>query len=141
MSARFLPAWRRFLAFGLLAVVAVFEIRALRIDDAGRRLTMVARQLRGERIPRSERTGFYFDSGYSDFLEEVARRTPREATVAVVVPQRPDLYRYQAVYVLAPRRVVEEGQMSEAHYVAIYGRRWERGAVGRPLPNGTLLAR
>lgn len=103
--------WRRVLAVCLLAVIAVFEVRALRWTDVARRLGMVRRQIEGDHIPRSLTTGFYFDSGYSDFPDELARRTPRGATVAVIAPPRPDLYRYQAVYTLAPRRVVEASQI------------------------------
>lgn len=137
MSGPAIPAWRRILAVCALALVAVFEVRALRMDDAGRRLRRVAQQIRGERIPRSQTTGFYFDPSYADFLQEIARRTARDATVAVLVPARPDLYRYQAVYQLAPRRVVPS-ETPEAGYVAIYGRRWEPGNAGQSLPNGTL---
>jgi hypothetical protein len=135
-----IPAWRRILAGCTLALVAAFEVRVLQIDDMSRRLRRIGQQIRGEGPPRSETTGFYFDPGYADFLMEIARRTPRDATVAVLVPTRPDLYRYQAVYVLAPRRVVAS-EIPEAAYVAIYGRRWEPGGAGQPLPNGTLLPR
>ena len=90
----------------MLALVAAFEVRVLRMDDVGRRLRRIAQQIHGEDVPRSLTTGFYFDPGYADFLTEITRRTPRDATVAVLVPTRPDLYRYQAVYLLAPRRVV-----------------------------------
>jgi hypothetical protein len=135
-----ISAWRRILTGCTLALVAVFEVRVLQIDDVGRRVRGTGQQIHGETIPRSQTTGFYFDPGYADFLMEIARRTPRDATVAVLVPTRPDLYRYQAVYVLAPRRVVAS-EIPEAAYVAIYGRRWEPGGAGQPLPNGTLLPR
>jgi hypothetical protein len=140
VSGSAIPAWRRILAGCMLALVAAFDVRVLRIDDVGRRLRRTAQRLHGEDIPRSLTTGFYFDPGYADFLTEIARRTPRDATVAVLVPTRPDLYRYQAVYVLAPRRVVA-AEIPEAAYVAIYGRRWEPGNAGQPLPYGSLLSR
>jgi hypothetical protein len=140
VSGSAIPAWRRILAGCTLALLAAFEVRVLRMDDVSRRLRRIAQQIHGEDVPRSLTTGFYFDPGYADFLTEIARRTPRDATVAVLVPTRPDLYRYQAVYLLAPRRVVAS-EIPEAGYVAIYGRRWESGNAGQPLPNGTLLSR
>jgi hypothetical protein len=140
VSGSAIPALRRILAGCALALVTAFEVQVLRMDDVGRRLRRIAQQIQGEDVPRSLTTGFYFDPGYADFLTEIARRTPRDATVAVLVPTRPDLYRYQAVYLLAPRRVVAS-EIPEAGYVAIYGRRWESGNAGQPLPNGTLLSR
>jgi hypothetical protein len=36
---------------------------------------------------------------------------------------------------------VVPSESPEAAYVAIYGRRWEPGNAGQPLPNGTLRPR
>jgi hypothetical protein len=96
------------------------------------------RRLGGVPTPPSRETGFFFDPVYPDFLDEVARRVPPDATVAVLVPRSPDVYRYQAVYRLAPRRVVEEGQVAEAGFIAAYGPDSARFS-GAPLPNGTLV--
>ena len=141
MSDRLQPSWRRALAGCCLAAVAVSEVRSLHVEEVSRRFRMVGRQIRGERIPPAESTGFFFDPSYAEFLQEVARRTPPNSTVAVLAPSRPDLYRYQAVYDLAPRRVVEASEISQARYVAIYGPEKERWPGGRSLPNGTLHSR
>jgi hypothetical protein len=141
VSDRVPRGWRFALAVCCLAAVAVSEVRSLRLEDVSRRVLIAARQIGGERVPRAQSTGFYFDPGYAEFLNEVARRTPREATVAVLAPSRPDLYRYQAVFALAPRRVVEAAQISQARYVAVYGPEQERWPGGQPLPNGTLHVR
>lgn len=85
--------------------------------------------------------GFYFDPAYSDFLDEVARRTPVHATIAMLVPERPDAYRFQAVYRLAPRRVVDAERLAEARWVAAWGSERDRLAGGVPVGGGRLLAR
>jgi hypothetical protein len=105
----------------LLAVLAACEAASLRVPDFAHRLALTAREARGERIPASERTGFFFDPGFAEFLDEVARRTPRSATIAVLVPSIPDGYRYQAAYTLAPRRVVDEARISDADWLAVWG--------------------
>jgi len=82
-----------------------------------------------------------FDRDYSVFLEEVRRRTPEGATVAVLAPSWPDVYVYQAVYQLAPRRVVDARRAYEASFVAAY---WIDAAVApgaEAIPHGTLSQR
>lgn len=85
--------------------------------------------------------GFFFDPAYSGFLDEVARRTPPEATVAMLVPRLPDVYRYQAAYTLAPRRVVDGDRIAEARWVAAWGTERDRVTGGVPIGGGRLLAR
>ncbi len=85
--------------------------------------------------------GFFFDRAYSDFLDEVARRTPRDATVAMLVPRRPDVYRFQAAYTLAPRRIVDGDAIAEAGWIAAWGSERERLPGGVPIGDGRLLAR
>jgi hypothetical protein len=85
--------------------------------------------------------GFWFDPDYLGFLDEVGRRVPRAATVAVLVPPRPDLYKYQANYRLAPRRVVEERWLDEADVVATYKSEIGRGPGGEAIPGGLLWKR
>jgi hypothetical protein len=108
-----------------------------------RRGRLLLRSFAGETITAAERTGFWFDPDYDAFLREVRRRTPRDATIAVVVPSRPDVYVYQAAYQLAPRRVVEPGRESEATFVAAY--RYQYREVLNPdviaVPNGALFRR
>ncbi len=117
-------------------------MRTLRIDDLRRRTALARRQLRGETIPPAERTAFAFDPDYATFLDEVARRTERTSTVAVLVPAQPDVYRYHAVYVLAPRRVVEAAQVGEADWVAAWGSEASRVSGGSPVGGrGVLTAR
>ena len=67
--------------------------------------------------------------------------TPETATVAVLVPKRPDVYLYQASYQLAPRRVVEAKWVDEAAYVATYRTDTARGPGGRPIAHGQLWSR
>jgi hypothetical protein len=90
---------------------------------------------------RPESMGFWFDPDYVAFLDEVSRRVPRAATVAVLVPRRPDLYKYQANYRLAPRRVVEERWLDEADVVATYKSEIGRGPGGEAIPGGLLWTR
>jgi hypothetical protein len=71
----------------------------------------------------------------------VKAATPETATVAVLVPQRPDVYLYQAAYQLAPRRVVEAKWMDEAGYVATYRTDAVRGPGGRAITHGQLWSR
>jgi hypothetical protein len=101
------------------------------------------RSLSGETISAAETTGFWFDPAYAAFLEEVRRRTRRDATIAIVVPPFPSAYVYQAAYQLAPRRVVEPGRESEATFVAAY--RYQYRSMPNPdvieLPHGALFRR
>jgi hypothetical protein len=87
--------------------------------------------------------GFDFDPAYRAFLEAVAAATPRQSTVAVWVPNRPETYFYRAVYGLAPRRVVGPERTPEAGFLAVYARADPRrapapSARARPLPGGFL---
>jgi hypothetical protein len=132
---------RPLLAGLCLAVLAASEVRTLSPAEALRRLTLARRLVSGGAIAPGERTGFYFDPEYASFLDEVARRTPRDATVAVLVPERPDLYRVQAVYALAPRRIVDEPLAGEAGWLAVWGPRRASVADGLPIGrDGVLMA-
>ena len=103
------------------------------------RWSLLTRALRGASIPSTERTRFWFDPAYADFLEDLRRKVPPDATIAVLVPRMPDTYAYLAVYELAPRRVVDAGRASEAAYVATY--RTELSPKGDPIAQGTLWRR
>jgi len=110
----------------------------LRPEELARRWHLLARSVSGERISPAEGTGFWFDRDYAVFLEEVRRRTPESATVAVLAPSWPDVYAYQAAYRLAPRRVVDARRANEASFVAAY-RIDAAGAPGaEAIPHGTL---
>jgi hypothetical protein len=122
----------------LLAVVAASMVATLSPSEIGHRGRLLCRALAGEVLRSDERTGFWFDPAYEAFLDEVRRRTPRDATIAIVVPSYPDVYVYQAAYRLAPRRVVDSRRAAEADYVAAY-RIDARGAPGAvAIPHGTL---
>ena len=86
------PRTRRALAVLSLLVLGASLASALRPADFLRSGQRLIRALRGESIPPGQRTGFWFDPRYADFLAEVKRLTPETATVAFVVPRRPDLY-------------------------------------------------
>jgi len=126
---------RHSLPAALLLVLAASMVATLSPTEIARRGSLLLRSLAGETITAAERTGFWFDPAYGAFLEEVRRSTPRDATIAVVVPPWPDVYVYQAAYQLAPRRVVERGRQSEATFVAAYGYRYP----GAPNPDVTAL--
>jgi hypothetical protein len=114
------PFVRRGLPAVLLIVVAASMIATVSPGEIARRGRLLWRSLAGETVTDAERTGFWFDPAYGTFLEEVRRRTPKDATIAIVVPPWPDVYVYQAAYQLAPRRVVQPGRESEATFVAAY---------------------
>ena len=137
-----LPAFARGgLPAVLLLVVAASMITTVSPGDIARRGRLLWRSLAGETITDAERTGFWFDPAYGAFLEEVRRRTPKDATIAIVVPPRPDVYVYQAAYQLAPRRVVGSRRVDEAGFVAAY-RIYAAGAPRAVLiPYGTLTRR
>jgi hypothetical protein len=134
---------RRGLPAALLLVVAASMVATLSPAEIARRGSFLLRSLGGETISASEMTGFWFDPAYAAFLEEVRRRTPRDATIAIVVPPRPSVYVYQAAYQLTPRRVVEPGRENEATFVAVY--RYQYRNVPDPdvieLPHGALFRR
>jgi hypothetical protein len=125
----------------LLAVVAASMVATLSPSEIGHRGRLLCRALAGEVLRSDERTGFWFDPAYEAFLDEVRRRTPRDATIAIVVPSYPDVYVYQAAYRLAPRRVVERGRENEATFVAAYP--YQTPAGTNPdvtaLPGGALF--
>jgi hypothetical protein len=129
----------RVLPGALLAVVGVSMAAPLRPRELARRWSFLARSFRGESISSAEGTRFWFDPAYAEFLEDIRRRTPVDATVAVLVPRAPDTYRHLAVYLLAPRRVVDGPRADEAEFVATY--RTERGPEGDPIAQGALWRR
>jgi hypothetical protein len=112
-------------------------------EEIARRGRLLWRSLAGETVTEAERTGFWFDPAYGAFLEGVRRLTPKDATIAIVVPPRPDVYVYQAAYQLAPRRVVEAGRESEATFVAAYPYQVPPGTNSdvTALPGGALFRR
>jgi hypothetical protein len=140
-EGRALSVARRAVAAALLLVVAGSMAKTVALDEAARRWRLLRRAIAGERVPGGETTGFWFDSSYAGFLEEVRRRTPKDATIAIVVPSWPDVYVYQAAYQLAPRRVVEPGRESEAGFVAAYGYQGAPNASAIPIPGGALFRR
>jgi hypothetical protein len=134
---------RRGLPAALLLVLAASMVATLSPTEIARRGSLLLRSLAGETITDAERTGFWFDPAYGAFLEEIRRRTPRDATIAVVVPPWPDVYVYQAAYRLAPRRVVERGRENEATFVAVYRYQYRAGLNPdvTALPGGALFRR
>ena len=104
-------------------------------------MQLLRRELRGQEPLLSATYGFSFDPAYGEFLQVVARRTPRDATVAVLVPRWPDVYRYQAVYLLAPRRVVDDSEIREAGWIAVWKTKNDLEAAGERIGEGRLLAR
>ncbi len=124
-----------------LIVLAVSLARSFEPAATLQRAQRLARGLAGDVRPQSEAAGFWFDPDYAAFLDDVKKRTPPDATVAVLVPLRPDLYRFQANYQLAPRRVVEERWKDEAGFIATYRTDAARGPGGVPIVNGQLWAR
>jgi hypothetical protein len=131
------------LAAALLLVAAASMVATLSPSEVARRGSLLLRSVAGETLTVADETGFWFDPAYEAFLDEVRRRTPRDATIALFVPSYPDVYVYQAAYQLAPRRVVEPGRENEATFVADYGHRYRvqpnAGAVA--LPGGALFRR
>ncbi len=132
---------KRALAVSSLLVLAVSLAAPLDPAATAARLHRFAAAIRGERDYRSDRMSFWFDADYAAFLDDVRRRTPESATVAVLVPKRPDLYKYQAYYRLAPRRVVEERWIAEADVVATYHTETGRGPGGDEIVGGRLWKR
>jgi hypothetical protein len=132
---------RHGLPAALLLVVAASMVATLSPTEFARRGSRLLRSLAGETLTAAERTGFWFDPAYGAFLEGVRSRTPRDATIAVIVPPWPDVYVYQAAYQLAPRRVVDRRLEKEASWVAAY-RAEAPGAPGAlTIPHGTLARR
>ena len=124
-----------------LVVLAVSLVSPLEPEQTRARLGRLRSALSGDPGYRSDLFGFWFDPEYLAFLEDVDRRAPKDATVAVLVPRRPDLYKYQANYRLAPRRVVEETRTDEADVVATYKTEIGRGPGGAAIAGGRLWMR
>ena len=131
---------RGVLAVLSLLVLAVSLATPLPTRETRARFDRLTRALAGETV-RSDLAGFWFDPDYAAFLDDVKRRTPESATVAVFVPERPDLYLYQAYYRLAPRRVVEERWKDEADFIATYRTEVGRGPEGVAINGGVLWTR
>jgi len=132
---------RKALAAALLIVMAASMAATFAPSEFAGRWNRLARSLAGDRTSPAQGTGFWFDRDYAVFLEEVRRRTPASSTVAVLAPAWPDVYVYQAVYQLAPRRVVDLRRVNEANFVAAY-RIHAAGAPGAtPIAHGTLSRR
>lgn len=135
--------WRRRLAAGCVLVFAVASARSfhwrsllLRFDGARRWGQAPSEEL------RVKGTGFGFDPSYAIFLEAVRAATPEDATVSIVAPKMPDTYVYQAVFTLAPRRVVRPGEAAIVPYVAFY--KDDRALSlpkARPIAGGVLVRR
>ncbi len=140
---RALSGLRRFLPGTLLLVVAAALAASFRVQEFHQKLQALRRSAGvPASLSRLLATGFAFDPGYAPFLEAVRRLTPENAAVAVVAPKTSELYVYQAVYTLAPRRVVGAGEARQAQYIALYGTENASGfPPGSPIPNGTLARR
>lgn len=132
---------RTALAVLCLLVLAVSLASPLQPRETLARFERLRRALSGDPGYRADRMGFWFDPEYSAFLDDVKRLTPENATVAVLVPRRPDLYVFQAYYQLAPRRVVEERWIGEADVVATYRTEAGRGPGGAAITGGRLWTR
>ena len=134
---------RRLVATVALLVLAVSLARSLEPGQLLLRTHRLARALAGEPTAPPGAAGFWFDPDYAAFLADVKAATPETATVAVLVPKAPDVYLYQALYQLAPRRVVEARWMDEAGFVATYRTDTARGPMdgARPITHGQLWAR
>ena len=124
-----------------LLVLALSLASSFEPSATAERWHRLIRSLGGDVRPQGESAGFWFDPDFAAFLADVKKRTPPRATVAVIVPFRPDLYRYQAYYQLAPRRVVEDRWKDEAAFIATYRTDAARGPGGVPIVNGQLWAR
>src|SRR5262245_13557007 len=139
--ARFRERARPALTVLALLVLAVSLASSLEPREALARFERLAGALSGHPGYRLGQMGFWFDPDYAGFLEDAEGRTPEHATVAVLVPRRPDLYLYQAVYQLAPRRVVEERWRNEADAVATFKTETARGPGGVAIAGGELWTR
>jgi hypothetical protein len=136
-------AVRSLLAAISYAVLAVSLLSPVSPAQTEAQLARFASALRGDPAYRSENMGFWFDDSYLAFLDDLDRRLPKtpSITVAILVPRRPDLYLYQGIYRLAPRRVVEERWEEEADVVATYKTEAARGPGGEPITGGRLWTR
>ena len=132
------------LRWGIAQICLLLLGASLAASFPFRTLPQRLRQL-SQRTSRAEGidpSGFWFDPAYATFLEAVRRSTPERSTVAVIVPKTVDVYTYQAVYQLVPRRVVSEEEIGEASFVAVYR---EPVPLGLPaavaVPGGFLVHR
>ncbi len=132
---------RRVLAAVSLLVLALSLASPLSIPETRARLARLGRALTGDPSYRSDAMSFWFDPAYAAFLDDVRRRTPETATVALLVPPSPDLYFDQAVYRLAPRRVVGRDRQDEAGFVAQYGATAGLESDGASIAHGRLRQR
>ena len=132
---------RRFAAVLSLLVLAAAIAAPLSFEETGGRLSRLAAALRGAAGDDPEAMGFWFDPDYAAFLDDVRRKTPENATIAVLVPESPDVYFYQAVYRLAPRRVVRRDRIAEARLIAAYGAAIAQVPEGLPIAHGRLATR
>jgi len=107
-------------AAACLVVLGLGLASPLPWPDVRRDFRRLLRALGGGAAAPAQDRGFWFDPAYADFLEDVKRLTPSDATVAVLVPPHPDLYRHQAVHELVPRRVVDRPLEGEAQFIAVY---------------------
>ena len=87
---------------------------------------------------------FPFDPAFRDFLLDVERATPPDATVALVAP-RGELYVYLAAYRLAPRRVLVGATACCPSAVGVFGTSSAVAPAGsferRAVSHGTLYLR
>ena len=134
-------SFRGVLAVFSLLVLAVSLLKSLEPAATLARALRLAAALTGRETVPPEAAGFWFDPDYARFIADVKAATPEDSTVAVVVPQRPDLYLFEASYQLAPRRIVEERWKDEAAFVAAYGIEAGREPQGRRIAGGRLQAR
>src|SRR5258706_9803967 len=89
-----LPAWRVAVAGLALAVLAASLVRSFQPAQTLASARRLARDLRGDARSLRDTTGFWFDPDYTAFLADLKAATPADATVAGIVPRRPDLYPY-----------------------------------------------
>jgi hypothetical protein len=136
------PVGRRFLAAACLlafslSAAARYEWRKLPQFITG------SLRSRGQSADeaRASGTGFWFDRDYPSFLEAVRRATPPDATIAVAVPETLDVYLYQAVFTLAPRRVVAFKDGASAGYTAYYKDAALPQSGGTRIASGLLVRR
>jgi hypothetical protein len=132
---------RRFAAVLSLLVLAISIATPRSLEETGKRLSRLAAALTGAAGYDPEAMGFWFDPDYAAFLDDVGRKAPEDATIAVLVPESPDVYFYQAVYRLAPRRVVGRDRIAEARLVAAYGTAVAQAPDGLPVAHGRLATR
>jgi hypothetical protein len=65
-------------------------------------------------------TGFLFDRTYGEFLLALSKVLPPEKTLCLAVPGSNESYVYEAVYMLAPRRVIVNAPSNDCDYVAVF---------------------